>query len=155
MRLSGQSAMEYLTTYGWAILIIAVVASVFAVLLLRNNIVKNVCVLPAEFSCIRAYVQSNGTLVINLVQSTQSPINITALGCNTNATVLYMTHVSPPVTLQIGNNATESVACKYRNGTAYTQPPGTLFKGYFIFNYTDLQTGFPHTETGTLAEVTT
>ena len=155
--LKAQSAMEYLTTYGWAILIIAVVVSVLAAsgFFSAKTYTRNFCIFPADFSCVNGYLASTGNFFINLQQSTTAPINITAMGCNTNATVAYMTQYAPPVYLQIGNNVTKSVACFYINGTAYVQPPGTVFRGYFIINYTDLQTGFPHTEIGKLQEVVT
>lgn len=149
--------MEYLTTYGWAILIIAVVVSVLAAagFFSTKTYVRDYCFLPADFSCINGYLGSNGNFVVNLQQSTTAPINITALGCNTNATVAYMTSYSPALYVQIGNNVTESVPCYYVNGTRYVQPPGTIFKGFLLINYTDQQTGFPHTEIGKLIEVVT
>jgi len=68
-----QSAMEYLMTYGWAILIIAVVLAVlFALGLFNgNNIVTNSCIASPGFLCTGAsYSHSNANITVTLGQST-------------------------------------------------------------------------------------
>ncbi|MCL4403193.1 MAG: hypothetical protein M1500_03780 [Candidatus Marsarchaeota archaeon] len=149
--LRAQSAMEYLTTYGWAILIIAVVLSAMYVLGLfsPSSYVNNECIFPAEFSCLSSFIAQNGILTINLEQSTSSPINITALGCNDQGTLTNMQPYSPQMNVQIGSNTTLSVQC-YANGTAFSSGLGGVYKGDMILNYTDLQTGFSHTIIGQL-----
>jgi len=155
-----QSAMEYLITYGWAILIIAIALGVLFELGLFNpsSFVSTSCIFPADFSCIFSTMYTNGTLVINMEQSTSAPINITAIGCNSNASLSHMVSFEPNgIVLQIGSNVTVSgnstvpLQC-WANNTAFTGKPGALFKGYVLINYTDIQTGFPHTISGTVLE---
>ncbi len=146
-----QSAIEYLTTYGWAILIIAVVlAAMFALgLFSPSSYVNNECIFPAEFSCLNSQIYSNGTLTINVEQSTSSPINVTAIGCNDQGTLTDMQAYTTPLNVQIGSNVTMSVQC-YANSTAYSGSVGGVYKGDIILNYTNLQTGFAHTIIGTI-----
>jgi hypothetical protein len=156
-----QSAMEYLVTYGWAILIISIVlGAIFSLGLLNpNTFVNSQCIFPAEFSCLSSSMDSSGNLIINLMQSTTAPINITAIGCNSNATIANMLTFNGPQQkfLPIGTNITISgntmtpLKC-YTGNVVATIGVGTLFKGYVIVNYTDLQTGFPHTSIGTLIQ---
>jgi len=148
-----QSAMEYLMTYGWAILIIAVVLAALYGLGVFNagNFLSSQCLLPAGFACENLHMYSNGTLFINLMQATSTPINITAYGCNTNNTVINMqTPNNPPsnqVTMQIGANYTFAVKC-YSGASVFSGTPGHGFNGYLILNYTNLVTGFPQTLIG-------
>ncbi len=154
-----QSAMEYLITYGWAILIIAIALGVLFELGLFNpsSFVSTSCIFPADFSCIYSTLTGSGTLTINMEQSTSSPINITAVGCNSNASLTHMVSFPSGIPLQIGDNvtisgnSTEALQC-YTNNTVFTGKPGALFHGYVIINYTDIQTGFPHTISGTVLE---
>ncbi|MDE1871174.1 MAG: hypothetical protein KGI06_02955 [Candidatus Micrarchaeota archaeon] len=150
-----QSATEYLITYSWAIIIIAVTLAALYALGLFNpsSFVSNQCIFPADFSCISGFFYSNGTLSINFVQATSTAINITAVRCNsddiTNGTNL--TQYSPAYYVPVGGNITLTAKC-YANGTVFTSQPGTLYRGYVIVNYTNLQTGFQHVLIGKILE---
>ncbi len=71
----GQSAMEYLMTYGWAILIIAVVLSVLFGLGLFNssNLSTSACIASPGYLCIGAiYDHANANIIVTLGQNTGS-----------------------------------------------------------------------------------
>ncbi len=148
-----QSAIEYLTTYGWAIMIMAVVLSALYFLGLFNpgTFAGQECLLPAGFSCTNIYLFPNGLLNINLMQVTQSPINITGIGCSSNQSLIHMQtySVSNQIYMPIGSNYTFSVFC-YTSNSIYTGKLGSLYNGYLIINYTSTTTGFPHMITGQL-----
>ncbi|MEM3791421.1 MAG: hypothetical protein QXL16_01695, partial [Candidatus Micrarchaeaceae archaeon] len=74
--LQGQSALEYLTTYGWAIIIIGVVISALVFLGVFNpsSLVSQQCIFPAGFVCNIGSMTSNGILTFALTQATGSPI---------------------------------------------------------------------------------
>jgi hypothetical protein len=163
-RLKLQSAMEYLMTYSWAILVIALVlAALFALGLFNpGSVLSSQCILPAGLSCVNVYMVSNGLVSINLLQATTTPINITAWGCNANQTVAHMycpggVCPAPPanqIKMQIGANYTYNVEC-WGGSSTISGSPGSLFRGYLIINYTEFTTGFPHTIVGQLqAKVT-
>ncbi|MCW6160073.1 MAG: hypothetical protein LVQ95_03240 [Candidatus Micrarchaeales archaeon] len=144
-----QSAIEYLTTYGWAILIIIVVVAALYRLGIFNPTISTTCIFPAEFGCLSAVLySSNSTLYINVQQSLQTPITITAYGCNNMRTLTNMV-VPSPITLGIGGNTTLSMQC-YQNGSVVSLLPGQTYSGFVLINYTNLQSGFRHTAQGTL-----
>ncbi len=64
-----QSAMEYLMTYGWAILVIAVVlAALFELGVFNGGTLPNVCVGQSGFQCSLVAISSTGNLIINFGQ---------------------------------------------------------------------------------------
>ncbi|MGC8567850.1 MAG: hypothetical protein ACP5RP_02090 [Candidatus Micrarchaeia archaeon] len=133
-----QSAIEYLTTYSWAILIIAVVLAALYSLGLFNasTYVQSVCSLPAgEFSCSNIEFNQSGTLLFTLYQNTQSPMNITGIGCGTNQTP-KISAIKPQIMLQPGRSVTIAVSC-YSGTTKYTGGMGSIFNGYLAINYTE------------------
>ncbi len=148
-----QGAVEYLMTYSWALLIIAVVIAVILYLGLFNPsaFVGSECVVPADFNCIHAFLYPNGIVYLNLGQATPSSIQITTIGCSSTKNYSHMNIVSPPITLQIGNNATFNMQC-YVNNVPFNGPVGTLYTGYIVMNYTDLQSGFPKTLVANLVQ---
>jgi len=153
MNAKAQSAIEYLTTYGWAILIMAVVLGALYSLGLFSpgTFAGQECLLPAGLSCTNFYLAPNGLLTLNLLQVTQSPINVTAIGCTSNQTTTNMqTPYNPPsnqIYMPIGSNYTFTLYC-YSGNSIYTGKPGSLYNGYLIINYTSTTTGFPHIVTG-------
>lgn len=155
-----QSAMEYLITYSWAIIIIAItLGALYALGLFNPNaFITNQCIFPADFGCLSAFLYANGTFTLNLEQATTSAVNITAAGCNNAGTTTNMFNYNSMTTnqiyLPIGGNTTISISC-YSNGTVFTSQPGTLFKGYVVVNYTSLETGFPHVLIGRIIEKST
>lgn len=152
-----QSAMEYLSTYSWALIILAVtLGSLYALgLFSPNNIVHDLCIFQADISCTMDTMNTAGVLTINVQQSTQSPINITAIGCNTNITTTGMTTFTGAnrINMVIGGNAIISVQCLAGpNSAPFSGKIGEIYKGYVILNYTNLQTGYPHTTVGKLVQ---
>jgi len=90
----GQAAMEYLMTYGWAILVIVIVL----VALLYIGVFKvnppEVCAMPTGISCAKSYLKSGDTgytaagsrLDVVLVNGLQKTIVITGVACTKNQT---------------------------------------------------------------------
>ena len=58
--------MEYLMTYGWAILIIAVVLGALFSLGVFGNLLGNHCVTTPGWSCISATLSTNGILTMKI-----------------------------------------------------------------------------------------
>ncbi len=142
--MSGQSAMEYLTTYGWAILIIVVVLSVLVALGVfnPNTYVSDTCTLPAGFECQSSVLASNGMLTFTISQFTSTPIVLTAIGCSSNQSILYNKRLSPKIGLRIGGNVTLSTSC-YQGNTIFNGGIGNVYHGYVVINYTNNVTGLP------------
>jgi hypothetical protein len=166
-----QSAIEFLTTYGWAILIISVVlASLYSLGVFNQNaLTPNICALPADIGCLSSSIAPTGILTINIQQATEYTINVFAVGCNDKGSPTAntitggagtMTVISPPATIPVGGNATFSIPCyTYSKATSneivYNGIIGSAYKGYLIVNYTNLPDGFNHTAEGTLIQKVT
>ncbi|VVB77206.1 Uncharacterised protein [uncultured archaeon] len=141
-----QSSIEYLMTYGWALIIIAIALAALYTLGVFNppSLANPVCLLPAGLSCANYFLMPDGTLTLNLVQTTSSQINVTGVACNAMNSLTGMTPFQ--VSIPPGGNATFSVPC----WTGYSNNPGYAFQGYLIVNYTNTYTGFPHSVFGKL-----
>ncbi|MGC8710479.1 MAG: hypothetical protein ACP5RF_02625, partial [Candidatus Micrarchaeia archaeon] len=148
----GQSAMEYLTTYGWAILIIVLTISVLYELGVfnPNTYVLSSCVLPSGLDCSKYLLSTNGILTVTIKNTMQDPINITALGCVTNETTSGMqapySPISNQVYIPVGGNYTFNIYCPAARNSTFT----SIYKGYVSVNYTDDVTGFAQTVFGRL-----
>ena len=147
-----QAAIEYLSTYWWAILIIAVSAATLYTLGVFNTAkyVSTTCVLPSKLNCLGATLAYNGNLLVNIGQSAAPSITLTSVGCNTNSTPSnIMQLLATPVNIIIGGNATIVVQC-YDRGIAASRPQGTLYSGYLIVDYTNPSSDFSHIAIGPL-----
>jgi hypothetical protein len=145
--MKSQAAMEYLTTYGWAIMIIGIVLAVlYAAGFFSPNVTPE-CVFP-DFSCLSYSLSGSGSLSINIAPNNMDyPINITAVGCNVQGSLTNMTTISPEVMLELEQNYSTTVNC-YDNGTIFSGSTSSVYEGYFVVRYVDTQNGFPFTELG-------
>ena len=138
----GQSALEYLVTYGWAILAIVIIAAVmwyFGIFNPSSFVGSKQCSGFTSFVCQDFKVNTSGGVNIvlnNKVGNTITKVNITSgiSGQNCNPTT-----VSP--------NA--NTTCRTQTGIGYTQ--GTPLDAMTVtFTYTNSKSGLSHTDTGTL-----
>lgn len=144
-------------TYGWAILVIALVLGVLYALGVFNPsaLAHTECIFPAGFSCLSSTLHQNGNFTFNFEQVSSSPIKVTAVGCDSVVSTSNLK--SANVIIGIGDNYTfrtnSSFPLKcYDNGSIFSRPIGTIFNGYVIVNYTNLQTGYPGITTATLVQ---
>jgi hypothetical protein len=149
-----QSAVEYLSTYGWAILVLALVLAALVGLGIFSpqSFVNTSCTFPAEISCLSSiFYSSNSVLAINIQQATTGPIEVTAIGCNNQSTYTNMQVQSGNgIFIGIGGNYTFSVQCYGAASVIPTVSPGQIYKGQVLVNYTDIQSNFPHSAIGQL-----
>ena len=132
-----QSSMEYLMTYGWAILITAVVLGAFYSLGIFNGINPkgNSCLPFPGFQCAGITLNAAGALTFTLGYIGQSALNITAIGCS-NSTIAPSSswswaavNVSP---LRSAQSERVIAACNL-NGRSTVGAPfsGTLWVQYY------------------------
>jgi hypothetical protein len=150
-----QSAMEFLITYGWAILIMAVaLAALYAVGVINPSIyAPHQCILSSGFTCLAYTINSMGILSLNLQQSTPDPVNVIAMACTQNGIVGNLPN-NPPgnqVYMTVGSNALFSVQCVTSAGGPFVSKIGGSFSGTIVVNYTDELTKLPGTAYGKIA----
>ena len=144
MKGKAQSAMEFLMTYGWAILIMLVVVGVLFMLGVFNpqTASPNSCVLPAGFSCYGYVIRNGGVLEISIGQATGSDVNITGMACDEADT--GMTWVSPNVVVRSGKYANITTAPVCYTLLDGTPAEGDFYRGTLYMNYTDTRTLISH-----------
>lgn len=142
----GQSATEFLMTYGWAIVImLAVVAVLYLLGVFRaETTLPNTCMLPAGFSCYGFKIDESGMLTLQVSQSTGNDVVLTGIGCTKNSTPAT-TELSPPVPLMNGFVADLSgqVLCTEADGSSIPEI-GRYYKGSIYLEYVDEGSSLPH-----------
>ena len=84
MKMRGQSALEFLMTYGWAILVLTVTLGVLFYMGVFNpqGVAPNVCTLPSGISCYTYKIDGNATLTLDIGQATGKKIRVTGIACS-------------------------------------------------------------------------
>jgi len=143
----GQAALDFLMTYGWAIALVVIVAA--ALFALGVFDVSNfIGTKAAGFSGIAVKgwnVDTAGTLTVKLSNQVGQRVNITGVSATIGTTTVAVN--GTPVTLSTGaDTSTLSTAV-----AAYgAQTSGAGYTAKMTINYTDLNSGFASSTTGTL-----
>ncbi len=127
---NAQSAMEYLITYGWAILIVAVALGVLWSLgLFSNKSVNNLCVGAAGYVCSNPVLVSNGVLSVSIEPISGSALTVTGLGCS-NSSMQPSTFTSTSTTLPSLQTISLSFVCTLSSNAIGAPLSGTLWVQY-------------------------
>ncbi len=149
-----QSALEYLTTYGWAILIIAIVLVTLFELGLFTPKPNTQCIIEAGFSCSGYTLNSQGVLEFTLNQQTSNPVNITGIACYENGTLLTgQAPYNPPsneVFMPVGTSTAFYVQCYSGANNKFSGDLGSYFHGSIAIYYTDAITHLTELAEGSL-----
>jgi hypothetical protein len=166
----GQTAMEYLMTYGWAILIIMVVLGVLYYLGVLNpsQLTPSQCAFPPGFSCTTYKLKSSsGNLSLQVGQGTGKTVIVTGVFCSANMSssyspgaltgkaVLYDSNENVTITSGAsayiaGDDKTgdtgKSIAVTCYDANEQLPSPsltsvGSIYIGRLYVNYTEVQTG--------------
>lgn len=140
-----QSAVEYLTTYGWAIIIIVIVLSVLFLVGAFNpsSSVHSECLFPAQIDCIGTTLGGTGTLDFDIENLFSNPIIITSVYCNNNGNLTNATTFPTAISVSPSSTGKLYAQCYY-NGKQFSGPGGKLFEGYLIIDYISPSTGEHH-----------
>ena len=130
-KFKAQSAMEYLTTYGWAILLIAIILIAFFDLGVfgNGNATSTTCLAEVGFSCSNPLLNSTGNFSVELGNSFSYPLNITGIGCS-NSTSAPSTFT--PFLTQIFSNGQSNLTyqCTMQSNNIGASFAGTLWIQY-------------------------
>lgn len=156
--LKAQSALEYLTTYGWAILVLVVVIGVLFSLGFINprSPISPSCVFSSDLNCKAFALNTTGHYALDLGQGTGHTIRVTHIRCTqeTNATLNTSDLLATPVMIGNGEHAfiTNGTQTCISTDTGVTKTAtgfaGNAYKGKFYVRYTDIETNFQHTSIG-------
>ena len=78
-----QAAVEFLSTYGWAVLVLLVGIAIFSTFLLRNpaDAIPDSCVFNSGFECVDFQLSSEGLLSVNVRNIAGDAITINRFSC--------------------------------------------------------------------------
>ena len=129
--MKAQSAVEYLMTYGWSILIIAVVIASLIELGVFNsvNASPSACIATTGYSCTNPTLYASGALVAKFGQVSTGQITITGTACTRNSTVTTITPV-PNTTIQSDQQQQIIFHCPITSTATGTQFTGHLWIEY-------------------------
>jgi len=174
-----QAAMEYLITYGWAVLIMLVVVGVLFYLGIFNPRTISACTFQTTgFTCYAYKLASNNTvgattesgLILDLGQATGHDIKILGINCTAVDTWTVIDMNATGYTggnLSINNSILSSGSHKMMNGTSSN--PGVIkcwktdgttigtndvlsyYKGKIYIHYMDTDTNFDHKVIGDIS----
>ncbi len=148
----GQAAMEFLMTYGWAILVVlaAIGALAYFGVLSPDRFLPEKCTLPSGFACLDFKQNGTGSLLlvvqnsagfdmqditVNVTDSVTASNTCQGAGSGTNV-------ASNAGNLTNGQKSTYDIAC--------SGLPSGKFKGSILIKYINGQTGVDHAATGEL-----
>ncbi|MGC8479834.1 MAG: hypothetical protein ACP5M9_04190, partial [Candidatus Micrarchaeia archaeon] len=128
-----QSAMEYLMTYGWSILIIAIaLVSLFELGIFGSGSLSGSgsCIAQTQFLCTKPLLASNGILVATIGE-TLGQITLTGIEClNNTSQPSSFNSVSPSVNLYNGETLQIGFYCPLPSNAIGTSFNGNLWMQY-------------------------
>jgi hypothetical protein len=154
-RLRAQAAIDFLTTYGIALLIIFIASAViYNISVVRPALATSTCTAAPGFACESYALNTNGVLSLTLSQATGGAITILGAACSSlpsasgnkpaygnfnviNSIVYYTTNNAPGLGINVysGESNTMYMYCYGPNGVA-TGNLGTGYDGFVWLNYT-------------------
>ena len=143
----GQAALDFLLTYGWALALVGLVVAIFFVLGIFDisNFVGSKAVGFSDVAVKDWRMNTNGTFTIMLTSHATQNINITNVSIAVdNRTVWVNTTVG---VLAIG---ADSRLLSTANGSFGARPAGTGYTAKVTVDFTNVNTGFAQSSTGTL-----
>jgi len=162
-----QAAMEYLITYGWAVLIMLVVVGVLFYLGVFTQNPAPACTFQNPgFTCYAYKLTSNtgnrGGIILDLGQGTGHDIKVVGFNCTTSNvfTVTDFDAATSNVTIPTGSHSMLNwsitnlipLACYKPDGTKLGTPDaGSYYRGKIYIHYWDLETNMDHKVTGDIS----
>ncbi|MEW5996774.1 MAG: hypothetical protein AB1657_04230 [Candidatus Micrarchaeota archaeon] len=142
----GQAALDFLITYGWALLIVLLVAAALFVLGIFDigSFIGNRPVAFTQVAVPAFILNSGGDLSVKLQNQVGVPISVNSI----NATYAGDMIDSGDLNISLGvGEISDTIPVGAFN---YTTGAGTSFQVVMRINYTDRVTGFSYIEAGTL-----
>ena len=154
----GQAAMEYLMTYGWALLVIVIV---IAILLIINpfSAPQGCRFDQIGFTCNNPLLQDDGKLFLAVTNGNNNPIVLTKIVCTSDKSPTppaYGTALASTVTLQRQESySLGGEQCLTQSGSALSLSAGTDFAGKVWVFYKNEEDDSTYPDRIAVASVTT
>jgi len=152
MMRKAQSALEFLTTYGWMLIILVVVMVVLTFFGMFNPPKPSVCTFPANFVCRGWKLTADGNMTLDLYQNTGHNINVRGVNCTkaidqNNPQFIGMdVYIRDSDHERIGNGT--NIRCLDANGIPVSGNIGSSYSGKLALYYIENDTFMPHVIVG-------
>ena len=149
-----QSAMEYLISYGWMLIILGIaIVTIFELGFFNTQgITGPVCTIQDGWSCVHYIMNTNGIVELTLQQTTGNPITVTSIACYQSTSYINKIVQVPNVKMNSGSQQNFLTQC-YTSSNAIFEKNigGQYYSGYMTVYYTDNLDGIAETTSGTIA----
>lgn len=148
MMKEGQAALEFLTTYGWAFLVILIMIGTLAYfgILKPSRLLPDRCSVGPEFECLDFQLSStDNTIKVRLKNNIGEPINIDSIGISTEASVALSCTNGPDILNVWGTGEIRDFAFSVCNLNAVGFVPGEKGKISFSVKYYAIRSGSEYT----------
>lgn len=125
----GQSAMEFIMTYGWAILIIAVILVTLYSIGSFSPATPSTCIAITGYLCASPVLNSAGMLSVNVGQLSSGSITVTGTSCTSNPNATSFTQTTP-IVMQADQPQNLTFYCPLSGFSM-----GSSFSGYLWIEY--------------------
>ena len=151
-KLRAQSAMEYLMTYGWAILIIAVVLGALFSLGVFNSasLVGTTCIPLSGYYCANPVLSTSGTLTLTIGQATGTSYSSVTAYFVPSGSTFSTSYPSSPSNFALNSGQTVTVTFSNLPGIGSSPSLGTLLTGQIWLVYSTASASSLETQIATL-----
>ena len=140
----GQSATEYLITYGIVLLLILIVIGVLFYFFSRQKPITANCKFPIDLFCFEFKLNSTG-LTLDFGQSTGHPIIITGVNCTQQVNSAGVVNTSFSVVINDGEHKKLPIfPCYGIDGSPRYGSVGSYYDGSLYIQYNESDTKMPH-----------
>ncbi|MGV8168684.1 MAG: hypothetical protein ACP5N3_01370 [Candidatus Nanoarchaeia archaeon] len=144
----GQAALEFLTTYGWAFMVILVMIGALAYFGVLNpqNLIPDQCAVTSGFTCADFQV-GNASMKFLIINNMGEPITVNTVAVTRNSVSVVNACTVPAGNINDGEQATMNCTTNF---ASLGKPVGSKVKLGYSFNYVKTSGSFNHTATGTI-----
>ncbi len=124
-----QASLEYLTTYGWSILVVVIlIMAFFQIGAFSRPEVASACTSSSPFYCQNPIMYGNGLLIAQFGEAIGT-LTITGYGCS-NSSTPPSSYTPTSITLLSGTQTSASFSCPVSSNAIGTSFTGTLWVKY-------------------------
>lgn len=146
-----QQALEFLTTYGWMLLVLLIVLTALSITFF-NTPRPVACAFPATFVCRGWKLTTYGNLTLDLQQNTGHPTTILGINCTKNSDLSNPTFTGINVYIKNNDHALvangTNIRCLDINGAPISGNLGSFYTGKIALYYIENNTGMSHVIVG-------
>jgi len=149
MMRKGQSAVEYLSVYAIAFMIVLIVIAAVYYLWTGNTPTTPYCDVSTDITCVDFYINTTGNLSLMVRQTTGHSINVTGINCTSEENAAQITK-STNVMVSDGEQGmiVSGQPCYKSGGSVAVGNVGGYYNGKLFVKYVESDTNMSHSVIG-------